>query len=357
MASLLLVLAAFTGIMALLAQFWLVTVAFRTSLVWGLVCLFMPCGVLFFVLKNWDEAKRPFAVSMTCSMLCGGMVGVLLAVKRDGLGTAPQRPQASTQAAPAMAEPPRDERLRRACEAARAQVHAGAPLPPLAAEGWVVTLWLASRKGTSLRDHPALAGAVEGGRLTPAADEELARVSDGTAQVIDGLTPEAAQDAAVWNAAALEMGEGYARMYLEGTSRPRFVALADRLRAATGAEIGALHGRCAHLKTHELGAWFQGPDAAGAATALVYRMGFFTESAVVNRSALGAIDPRGGLEALSKAAAKVKVTDLAGIVAPHQGTLQKTAGVRVTFPLLAPMRATAASRSLARKMGVGVGTD
>lgn len=134
MASLLLVLAAFTGIMALLAQFWLVTVAFRTSLVWGLVCLFMPCGVLFFVLKNWDEAKRPFAVSMTCSMLCGGMVGVLLAVKRDGLGTAPQRPQASTQAAPAMAEPPRDERLRRACEAARAQVHAGAPLPPLAAE-------------------------------------------------------------------------------------------------------------------------------------------------------------------------------------------------------------------------------
>ncbi|WP_437991679.1 hypothetical protein [Sorangium sp. So ce145] len=351
------------GLIVMVAgQIWLCISAFKTNAAWGVVVLLLPCwGALLFVVvhRKGDEAQ-PFIIVMAGALLAAGAGG---AKRVFGQGGRPAEagsslpasvpPPSVTADTPRAQELPRVEALRRACEAARSQIYRGAPFPPLATEGWQVTLWLASAKGESLHDHPALVAAVSRGQLTADADEELATVTDGTAELADGLAPEAVTAAPAFRAAAIRMGGGYARAYLEDASRRRFVALADRLLTATGAEMGALYGQCAHLKTHELGSWFRGADAAGAAAALVYQMGMFSERSAVNRAVLANIDHHDELAALQKAAARMPATDLAALVARHGGALRKAPGVTITFGLGAPMRATSASRAVAGKMGVG----
>ncbi|WP_438027512.1 hypothetical protein [Sorangium sp. So ce233] len=352
-------------IVMVLGQIWLCISAIKTNPVWGVVVLLVPClGPLLFVLahRKGDEAQ-PFIIVMAGALLAAGAGGAKQVFGQGGRPAeaesslpAPVPPPSVTADTPRGLAPPA-EALRQACEAARNQIYRGAPFPPLATEGWQVTLWLAGGKSESLHDHPALVAAVSGGRLTAAADEELATVTDGTAELADGLAPEAVKAAPAFTAAAIRMGGGYARAYLEDASRRRFVELADRLLTATGAEMGALYGQCAHLKTHELGSWFRGADAAGAATALVYQMGMFSESSAVNRAVLATIDHHGDLAALQKAAARVPVAELAALVAQHGGALRKAPGVTITFGLGAPMRATSASRAVAGKMGVGAGSN
>jgi len=54
-----LVLAAFVG------YIWLVVVAFKHSLLWGFLVLFLsPITAPIFAIKNWEDAKRPFLVYM-----------------------------------------------------------------------------------------------------------------------------------------------------------------------------------------------------------------------------------------------------------------------------------------------------
>jgi len=40
--------------------------AFKTSVVWGLVSLFIPFGILVYVFKNWQQTKKPFLYSLAC---------------------------------------------------------------------------------------------------------------------------------------------------------------------------------------------------------------------------------------------------------------------------------------------------
>lgn len=40
--------------------------AFKTSVVWGLVSLLIPFGVLVFIFKHWDQTKKPFLYSLAC---------------------------------------------------------------------------------------------------------------------------------------------------------------------------------------------------------------------------------------------------------------------------------------------------
>lgn len=49
--------AAFTSI-------WFLVVAFKTSVLWGLGCLFVPFVSLIFLIMHWDDAKRPFLWSL-----------------------------------------------------------------------------------------------------------------------------------------------------------------------------------------------------------------------------------------------------------------------------------------------------
>ena len=340
---------------------WLFFTAFRKSVLWGLVVLICPGLLAFRFMFRRDELRPPFLVFLAGALLCGGTAAASLLrgpPRPSGASAAQGDPPATAAGAPRpdvpAEEPPTEAtRLRRACEAARTQILQGRPFPALATEGWEIDLWLASRKSGSLHEHAALVATVAAGRLTPSADEELAAIADGTAALSDGLAPEDAKGVPGLSAALLRMGGGHARAYLTDSSRGRFVALADRLFTATGAEMGALFGRCAHLPTHEIGGWFRGADAAGAAVALVYQMGMFQDAPAVSRSALAAIDPNGPLAALQKAASKLRPADLADILPRHGGALRKAPGVTAMFALAAPAKATFASRSVAAKMGVG----
>ncbi|MFT3764168.1 MAG: hypothetical protein QM820_01405 [Minicystis sp.] len=251
----------------------------------------------------------------------------------------------------------RRERLARACDAMRDRLYKGASFGPFATEGWAVELWLGNRKGGTLRDSPALTSVIVNGKITAAADDQLAEIKDGAVEIADGFTDEMGKRSPAWGGAVMIFREGYARAFLDQDTRPRFVVMADRLADAAGAEAGALYARCAHLPTHDIGAWFRGPDTPTALAAMVYHMGFFSEAKLIDRGAVGALRaPGGDLDSLKKAA-ETDADVLARMVTAQGGSVNTAHGVSLVFPLSAPMRAIAATRAVSRKMGVGTGTD
>lgn len=44
---------------SVIANLWLVVVAFRTSFLWGVASLLVPMNIVF-VVMHWQEARRPF---------------------------------------------------------------------------------------------------------------------------------------------------------------------------------------------------------------------------------------------------------------------------------------------------------
>ena len=252
----------------------------------------------------------------------------------------------------------RTARLARACDAMRSRLLTGGSFGPFATEGWVVEIWLARKKEGTLRDHGALVPIVANQKLTPAADEDLARVNDGSAEIADGFTEEEAERSPGYGAASVLLREGYARAFLEPEMRPHFISLGERLAEGTGADLAAIYARCAHLTTHDIGAWFRGADAAAATASMVYTMGFFADALAVDRGAVASVRAEGGtLDKLRKAAADADADALSRLVTGQGGSVSSARGVTFVFPLGGPTRALAATRAVARKMGVGVGAE
>jgi serine/threonine-protein kinase len=261
----------------------------------------------------------------------------------------------------------------RTCEAARKRIYSGASMGPFELAGWVAELWLATPRpggaaqavagaagqGTVTADAAGLGAFVAHGRLTEGADAELAAVTDGVVEIVPGFGDVEAKRSPSWRAIIARFSGGYARAYFDSTQRARFVALADRMADAAGAEIGALYARCAHLPYHDAGAWFRGPDPAAAAAALVYASGLFAELPAVNRAALAALGGAGQLDALRGAGASLDAAGLGTLVGAHGGGITRggAGAVVITFPVGGPTRATSASRVVARKLQVGVGKD
>ncbi|NEX20073.1 cytochrome d ubiquinol oxidase subunit II [Thiorhodococcus mannitoliphagus] len=54
---------------ALVSFLWLVVVAFKTHVLWGLACLFLPFATLIFAILNWDRAAKPFLTHVASSAL------------------------------------------------------------------------------------------------------------------------------------------------------------------------------------------------------------------------------------------------------------------------------------------------
>jgi len=52
------------GIVALVGFIWLVVVAFKESILWGIGCLLVPCVSIVFAIMNWDKAKQPFLIGL-----------------------------------------------------------------------------------------------------------------------------------------------------------------------------------------------------------------------------------------------------------------------------------------------------
>jgi hypothetical protein len=51
-------------VVALVGGIWLVVLAFKKSVLWGLGSLFVPFVSLIFAIMNWDVAKRPFLIQI-----------------------------------------------------------------------------------------------------------------------------------------------------------------------------------------------------------------------------------------------------------------------------------------------------
>ena len=52
--------------------------AFRESIVWGLLCLFVPFALLVFVIRRWEQVKVPFLLSFSMPV-----AGIALAILFD----------------------------------------------------------------------------------------------------------------------------------------------------------------------------------------------------------------------------------------------------------------------------------
>lgn len=298
------------------------------------------------------QREEPTGVpARTWAYVAGGLgLLVLVGVARMLLPRfSAEKPDTKVQAEPDTA---RRARLARACDAMRDRLYQGASFGPFATEGWVIELWVASKKGGPLKDHRALVSLVDKGKLAPSADDTLAAVTDGSAELVDGFPDELAQRSPGWSGATLVLREGYARTFFEADSRQRFVTLADRLADAVGADAGALYARCAHLRTHDIGSWFRGADAPGAIAAMVYQIGLFADGSAVDRAAITAL--RGGeLDGLRRAAGEAD--GLTGLVTGQGASMSTAHGVSFVFPLPAPTRSLAATKAVAKKMKVGGG--
>lgn len=58
------------GLTMVVGAIWLLVVAFKQSILWGLLSLFIPFAVLVFIFKYWDKAKQPFLIYL------GGAVAI-----------------------------------------------------------------------------------------------------------------------------------------------------------------------------------------------------------------------------------------------------------------------------------------
>ena len=65
------------GIVMLVFGIMVLIKAFQTSVLWGLGSLFVPFVILIFVIKNWDDTKKPFlyAVGGWVVMIIGVVIG------------------------------------------------------------------------------------------------------------------------------------------------------------------------------------------------------------------------------------------------------------------------------------------
>jgi serine/threonine-protein kinase len=238
----------------------------------------------------------------------------------------------------------------------RDRISQGANFGPFALEGFVVELWLANKGGPSLRAHPAITGLVAGTKLAPTADDKLAAVIGGEVEIVDGLDADAAPRWTGWNTVTVRFRDGLGRAFFEEENRPRFVGLADRVASATGATHGALFARCAHQTTHDVGAWFRGPDLPGAAAVMMYEIGFFSDTKVIDGRALTSLrGPGGEVEGLRKATGDIEDV-IPKLVGTSGGSVTAGPPPTLHFALAAPSRSLSATRELARKMGIGVAT-
>jgi serine/threonine-protein kinase len=288
------------------------------------------------------------------------VVAVLAAIAWFTLGPGADsgKPAGSPSAKPAAIESPEETAARqsRVCDAARRRVYAGASFGPFDTEGWVAELWLARKTGESLAKSATIQALVKSGKLTPEADAAIAAIPDGTVEIESGVPDDGHAGAVGYDGVTVRFGGRYAGAFLDPEMRPRFLALADRVSDSVGAETGALYARCAHLRYHDVGAWFRGSDPGAAVASLLYGVGAFAESVAIDREALAKQRASNELDGLRAAAGKIDARTVAALVGGQGGSIvsAKTGpALTIVFPPLAGTRAITASRSLASKIGVG----
>ena len=233
-------------------------------------------------------------------------------------------------------------RDRALCDAARKRVYAGAAMD-LDPAGWVIELWLARASSKK-----------------PLAGEDVLRAASD--QKLSGRLGATAPASATWvdtgeaTRAMLRFEGGYLRAFLQADGRDRFIALTDELADAVDVDHAALWARCAHSSVRDIGAYYRGRDAAGAATALLFAQGLFADPMIVDKSKVTAKD--GALAALGRAAAPIEEQVLEELVSDNGGrvmTREPDAGrprIGLLFALGGPTRAQQAAKAVAKQVHV-----
>lgn len=67
-------------LIALVGGIWILVLAFKQSVLWGLGSLFVPFVALVFVIKYWAVAKKPFLINLA------GVVLIVIGVVLGGAG-------------------------------------------------------------------------------------------------------------------------------------------------------------------------------------------------------------------------------------------------------------------------------
>ncbi len=60
------------GIGAFLCGLWLLFLQFQSSVIWGIVCVFLPLASLAWIVVYWDEGKQPFLYGVAFALLLLG---------------------------------------------------------------------------------------------------------------------------------------------------------------------------------------------------------------------------------------------------------------------------------------------
>jgi len=52
------------GIIMFIGGIWMLIEQFRSGILWGLACMFIPFVALIWLILHWQEGRRPFATSL-----------------------------------------------------------------------------------------------------------------------------------------------------------------------------------------------------------------------------------------------------------------------------------------------------
>ena len=55
-------------VVSMIAAVWLLVVAFKRNILWGLAVMFVPFANIVFVVKHWHDAKKPFLINLGAMM-------------------------------------------------------------------------------------------------------------------------------------------------------------------------------------------------------------------------------------------------------------------------------------------------
>jgi hypothetical protein len=153
----------------------------------------------------------------------------------------------------------------------------------------------------------------------------------------------------------ITFGGRYVPPYFTAAQRPEFVALASALATRLAADFAGLYARCAAGTTHHLGSWFRGGDPGGAAAALLYIIGSYARSPVldgVRGSAREPPDRSRLLEHMVRLTAGLTRSQVSMLIGRHGGMIAGRPGqtASLLFPFDDGNRAARASREIAQTL-------
>lgn len=64
-------------IIGIIGGIWMLIEQFKTGILWGLGCLFLPFVSLIWLILHWEEGAKPFAITLAGAVLI--VVGSMLA--------------------------------------------------------------------------------------------------------------------------------------------------------------------------------------------------------------------------------------------------------------------------------------